>query len=49
MNATAGLDANALRELALGDEKVREKLAGRHVKRVIAVPGRVVNLLLEAD
>jgi len=49
VKATADLDANALRELALGDEKVREKLAGRHIKRVIAVPGRVVNLLLEAD
>jgi leucyl-tRNA synthetase len=43
----AGLDKNALEEAVRADEKLGEILKGRELKKLIAVPGRIVNLVLE--
>jgi leucyl-tRNA synthetase len=45
--ATVARDADeaALRALALASAKVREAVAGREVRRVIVVPGRLVNVV----
>ena len=34
-----------LEKLALADEHIKEELAGKDIKRVIAVPGRLVNIV----
>jgi leucyl-tRNA synthetase len=41
-----GLDAKALESAALADPKVQELFAGKQVKKVIAVPGKMVNLVI---
>jgi leucyl-tRNA synthetase len=41
----ADADAAALESLALADEKVRAMLEGKTVRKVIAVPGRLVNIV----
>jgi len=38
-------DEEAMRELALGNEKVKAQTAGKSVRRVIAVPGKLVNVV----
>ncbi len=43
----AGSDAKALEAAALGDEKVRSRIAGKTVVKVIVVPGRAVNLVVK--
>ncbi|MSR32877.1 MAG: leucine--tRNA ligase [Gemmataceae bacterium] len=40
------LDEDALREMALAHEKVKELLAGKTIRKVIIVPGRLVNLVV---
>ncbi|MGH2536742.1 MAG: class I tRNA ligase family protein, partial [Candidatus Promineifilaceae bacterium] len=47
LSAPAGLDEAALRELALGREKVQRLIAGRPVRRTVVVPGQLVNLVVE--
>ncbi|MFG0259603.1 MAG: leucine--tRNA ligase, partial [Phycisphaerales bacterium JB041] len=42
----ADADAEALEALALESEKVRELIAGKTVRKVIAVPGRLVNIVV---
>ncbi|MBI4585766.1 MAG: class I tRNA ligase family protein [Planctomycetes bacterium] len=42
-----GLEKDKLEAMALADEKVSEKIAGRPIKKVIAVPNQVINILLE--
>lgn len=42
----AGMDETEVRELALGDEKVRAILNGQKPKRVIYVPGRLINIVV---
>jgi leucyl-tRNA synthetase len=42
----ADADAAALEAAARGDEKVAAQLAGRTVRRVVAVPGRLVNFVV---
>ncbi len=44
--AEAGADARALEAAALADERVRELLAGKTVRRVVVVPGRLVNIVV---
>lgn len=44
-NAVA-VDKEALREAALADPVVQARLAGRQVKRVIAVPGKLVSIVV---
>jgi leucyl-tRNA synthetase len=41
----AGADEKALEAAALGDEKIQAQLAGKTVKKVIVVPGRLVNIV----
>jgi leucyl-tRNA synthetase len=41
----AGADDAAIRAAALGAENVRRHLAGREPKKVVIVPGRLVNVV----
>jgi leucyl-tRNA synthetase len=41
----AGADEKALEAAALGDEKIKAQLEGKTVKKVIVVPGRLVNIV----
>jgi leucyl-tRNA synthetase len=34
-----------LEELALGDDKVKELIAGKTVRKIIVVPGKLVNIV----
>ncbi|NDC55106.1 MAG: leucine--tRNA ligase, partial [Planctomycetia bacterium] len=43
----AGADAEAMKAAAAADPKIAELLAGRRVAKVVAVPGRLVNFVLE--
>jgi leucyl-tRNA synthetase len=45
--APAGADDDALRDLALADERVRAALGGAAPRKVIVVPGRLVNLVVD--
>ena len=42
----AGLDSAAMEKAALADEKVQAQLAGKSIKKVIVVPGKMVNLVV---
>jgi leucyl-tRNA synthetase len=44
--APAGADADTLEELARADQKVAAALDGRETRRVVAVPGRLVNFVV---
>jgi leucyl-tRNA synthetase len=46
LTAPADVDEAALRELALADDKVREHLAGKQVRKVIVVPRKLVNIVV---
>ena len=41
----AGADDKTLEAAALGDEKIKSQLEGKTVKKVIVVPGRLVNIV----
>jgi leucyl-tRNA synthetase len=41
----ADADAGALERIAMADEKVRQLIEGKTVRKVIAVPGRLVNIV----
>jgi len=43
----AGADAAAMQAAAAADPRIAELLAGRRIARVIAVPGRLVNFVLD--
>ena len=45
ISAPAGLDAEALEEFALQEAEVKEALEGLTVRKVIAVPGSLVNFV----
>jgi leucyl-tRNA synthetase len=42
----AGLDEDSLKAKALADEKVQPFLAGVQVRKVICVPGKLVNIVV---
>jgi leucyl-tRNA synthetase len=42
----AGIDKAELERLALADDKVKVLIAGKQVRKVIVVPGRLVNLVV---
>ncbi|MBM4043067.1 MAG: class I tRNA ligase family protein [Planctomycetes bacterium] len=42
----AGIDASGLEAAALADERVKALVAGKAVRRVIVVPGRLVNIVV---
>ena len=46
MTVPADADAAALEAAARADEKIAGQLAGKTVRRVVAVPGRLVNFVL---
>jgi leucyl-tRNA synthetase len=43
----ADADAEAMKAAAAADPKSAEQLAGRRILKVVAVPGRLVNFVLE--
>ncbi|QIZ68727.1 leucine--tRNA ligase [Geobacillus subterraneus] len=45
LNVPADLSKEALEERALADEKIKEQLQGKTVRKVIAVPGKLVNIV----
>ena len=45
MNVPAEADADGLQKLALANEQVKAQLAGKSILKVIAVPGRLVNIV----
>ena len=42
----AGSDAKAIEAAALADPRVKELIEGKPIKKVIVVPGRMVNFVL---
>lgn len=48
LNAPPGLDRSAVEEMALADPKVRDMLAGQTLRKIVVVPDRIINLVLEA-
>jgi leucyl-tRNA synthetase len=42
-----GASQEEMRELALGDEKVRALITGHQVAKVIVVPGKLVNVVVK--
>ena len=44
--AAAGLDGQALQQLALDDAKILAHLAGKPPKKIIVVPGKLVNIVI---
>ena len=47
VRVAAGADAKTMEAAALADEKVRARMAGKTVVKVIVVPGRAVNLVVK--
>ena len=43
----AGLDAEALKERVFSEEAVRKRIEGKDIVRVIAVPDRLVNVVVK--
>jgi leucyl-tRNA synthetase len=41
----ATADAAQLEALALGDAKVQELISGKTVRKVVAVPGKLINIV----
>jgi leucyl-tRNA synthetase len=46
LQVPAGIDKAALEKLALADERIRELIAGKQVRKVIVVPGKLVNIVV---
>lgn len=46
MVVAKGLSEEAIRQMALNDDKIKPLLDGKKVKQVVVVPGRVVNVVL---
>jgi leucyl-tRNA synthetase len=47
VTVASGLDKAALEAVVLADDKVKALLGGKSVKKVIAVPGKMVNIVVE--
>jgi leucyl-tRNA synthetase len=47
IRAAAGSDAKTIETAALADEKVRSRIEGKTVAKIIVVPGRAVNLVVK--
>ncbi len=45
INAPADADAKTLEDIALADERVKKLIEGKTVRKVVAVPGRMVNIV----
>jgi len=46
ITVAANADQNAMQQAALADEKLAEFLAGKTIRKVIAVPGKILNLVV---
>ncbi len=46
LTVPAGIDQAALKEAALADDRVRELTQGKQVRKVIVVPGKLVNIVV---
>jgi leucyl-tRNA synthetase len=46
LTVSAGIAEAALREKALADPRIRELIAGKQVRKVIVVPGKLVNIVV---
>jgi leucyl-tRNA synthetase len=46
LTVPAGTDEATLRETALADPRIRELITGKHVRKVIVVPGKLVNVVV---
>jgi leucyl-tRNA synthetase len=42
----AGSDSKVIEAAALAEEKVKARIAGKNVAKIIVVPGRAVNLVV---
>jgi leucyl-tRNA synthetase len=47
VRVAADADSKAIEAAALADEKVRSRIAGKTVVKVIVVPGKLVNLVVK--
>ncbi len=41
----ASLSKDELTDVAMQDEKIKEEIAGKTIRKVIAVPGKLVNIV----
>jgi leucyl-tRNA synthetase len=46
LTVPAGTNEAMLRETALADARIRELIAGKHVRKIIVVPGKLVNIVV---
>jgi leucyl-tRNA synthetase len=42
----AGIDSEQLKTMAMADERIRSLIAGKAVRKVIVVPGKLVNIVV---
>ena len=47
INAPVGIDQDVMKNLALNDEKIKEFIEGKNVVRVIAIPSKLVNIVVK--
>jgi len=47
INAPVGIDQEAMKDLALNDEKIKEFIADKDVVKVIAIPSKLVNIVVK--
>ena len=43
----AGLDRDGLQQVAMESERIQELIDGKNVVKVIAVPGKLVNIVVK--
>src|SRR5262249_4780678 len=46
LTVAAGIDQKTLEKTALADEKVRGLIEGKPIKKIIVVPGKLVNIVV---
>jgi leucyl-tRNA synthetase len=46
MVVPAGMAEDEIRELALGSERIKQRLAGREISRIVVVPDKLVNIVV---
>ena len=47
INAPVGIDQEAMKDLALNDEKIKEFIEDKNVVKVIAIPSKLVNIVVK--
>lgn len=47
INAPVGIDQDAMKNLALNDEKIKEFIEGKNVVKVITIPSKLVNIVVK--